>query len=150
HLALHFTSAVSVLPPRPSSQQPKRGEPQSQRTWLGNGLQNGLENAEETIRLVVGTGREIDLLAAAAVHVITLDQAPAPIDDNRSSIPSGQLPQETGCRGIGVEDVNRASAEIADQQVAGDIFERRRRNRQSPRRVEHSHRTDSSQKTPLH
>jgi hypothetical protein len=33
-------------------------------------LGNGLENAEEAIRLVVGTGREVDVLAASAESVI--------------------------------------------------------------------------------
>src|SRR6266568_623326 len=130
--------APAVLPRPPPNQQHHRGQLQSHRTRLGNGL-NGLQNAEESIRLVVGTCRKVNLLAAAAIPVIARDQAPEAINDNWLAIGSRQLSQETGCHWVGVKDVNRSIAEVADQQVAGEARERCWRNRQSPRRIERSH-----------
>src|SRR4051794_41451875 len=99
--------------------------------------------------LVVRAGREVNVLAAAAAPVVARDQTPETIDDDWAAAGAGQLAEETGGRRVGVEHVYRSIAEVADQQVAGEPGERRRRNRQSPRRVERARRADSSQEAPL-
>src|SRR5262245_50911082 len=98
--SLIANGAAAILPRPPSNQKCDPGQFQRQRTRFGNGRNslNGLQDAEESIRLAVGTCCKVDVLATACAPVIARDQAPEAVNGDRLTVGSNQLSQETGCR----------------------------------------------------
>src|SRR5260370_39855000 len=92
------------------------------------------EAAEEAVLLTVRTGSEVDCIGVTASAPIADPQAPQPVDHDRLSVGIGQLAEEIA--GAGVERVDVAVAEIADQYVAAKPAEARRSQRHAPRRIE--------------
>src|SRR5207248_5496149 len=92
-------------------------------------------------------GGKIQRVRITAVPSITNTQSPESL--NRYEITVGVLQgaQERAVRGI--KRVDPAVTEVADQKIIRERAECARRNRQSPRRVEHSIRTEALQQVSI-
>ena len=82
--------------------------------------------------LIVWTCGEIDLLAAARRSIIADDERPQPVDLHHRSVALRQG-FDKALR-VRVVHVDRAVAEVADQQIARNRTERRRGDGHAPRR----------------
>src|SRR5215471_17947409 len=87
-------------------------------------LFNRREAAEQSVGLAIGPCREIDLAWISAITSGTDPYGPQTIDDDRLAIGIAQLVDEFATRGI--EHINVAVAEVADEQVAGKCAKTRR------------------------
>src|SRR6266567_1876861 len=104
---------------------------QQDRSRFGNRCCRGRDDAKKTIRLVIGAGGEVQLVAASPVDVVADSQSPEAVDGERAAVEGQQLPNE--CISEEIERVDAPVAEIANQQVARKLPKRRRRDRQAPR-----------------
>src|SRR5512135_2105765 len=92
------------------------------------------EGAEQAVRFVVGACRKVDLVYIATIAAVPNNQPPKPVNRNGAVIGISELGEEIA--GDWIDHVNPAISEVADQQVACEHPKARRRNRQSPWRVE--------------
>ena len=127
---------IGVLFLRRSTMRAARPEPSSaERAGFGH-----LEAAEKTVLLAVDPGCEIHAIGIAAIAAIAVDQRPEAIEYDRVSCGIGELAEEeVGHRVVGID---RAVAEIPDKKVTGETAEPRRRDIESPRRIEETGRRD--------
>src|SRR6476469_7631117 len=80
--------------------------------------------AEQSVALATGSGRERHLGARSGL------QAPQPVDLERLAVLVRKRSQLRA--GAGIEDIDPAIAEMADQQIAGEGAEAGGSNRQTP------------------
>ena len=93
-----------------------------------------LDHTEEAIGLLVNTGGEEELVGLSCLPTKAEHQRPQTINDNGVAFLVGELTQEGA--GIGIECVDVAIAEIADQQIMAELAKRTACESQAPRRVQ--------------
>src|SRR6266853_138346 len=103
--------------------------------------------AEESIFLVVDTGREVERIGARAEPAVAEPQSPEAGDVDWRAGFALELPAEGP--GAQAEGVDAAVAEIADQQLAGEIAEAGRGGRQPPGRIQGAAGGDSPEQVPI-
>src|SRR5258708_9241481 len=84
--------------------------------------------------LTVRTGSEGECIGVTGRAIMADPEAPQPVDHDGLYVGIGQLAEEIA--GAGVERVDVAVAEIADQYVAAKLAEGRRSQHHAPRRIE--------------
>src|SRR3954447_12732212 len=92
------------------------------------------EHAEQPMRLVLDPGGEVERMGMAVWTGIAGNERPQAVDLDRVAGSVAEHAHELA--GVGVEGVDAAIAEIADQEVAGKTPESFRCDRQAPGRVE--------------
>src|ERR1700720_135754 len=99
------------------------------------------DRAEEAVTAAVGAGAEIERIGARSDTAAEIER-PQPIDRDRVAARIFELTDECA---VHVIDIDPAIAEIADQYVAGELTEARRRQRHTPRRIERAARGKAPQ-----
>ena len=106
-----------------------------------------LETTEETVVLCSTAGGEVEFIKIAAVTTVTEFQPPQPRVDKRISFAVEHLAEvRAGC---GIERIDRAIAEVANQQIIAESAEIAGRKRHAPRRIERAAGNKSSDKIAI-
>src|SRR5205823_895303 len=125
---------------------PSREAPAAPPAPLRSSLLRG-DAPEQSVTLVVGSGREKQRVRGPGVHAVAEPDAPQAVDGER--MPVRRLEMSLGLAGGEVIGVDAAVAEIADEQVAAEAAEPGGRDGQAPGRVEGAARGDPAEKVPL-
>src|SRR5882724_8440293 len=103
--------------------------------------------AEEPVCLVVNPGREKQLVMLPCRAIIAEAQAPQAIDRDALPLTLGEGTQEV--TGVGIEGIDLAIAEIADDEGLAELAEVVRGEGQAPGRVEGTARDQLPQELPV-
>src|SRR6266404_6517152 len=96
-----------------------------------------MDESEQAMRLIGNSCRKEQLICPSVIRRAGSEsQGPQSVDRQRIPFGIDHLPVEAAARGV--ERVDASIAEIPDQQLAAELAEVYRRQRQAPRRVQRS------------
>src|ERR1700720_2425940 len=96
---------------------------------------NRRQAAKETVRLVLHSCGEVDLVRIGAGTASTGNKRPEIKDGDRGTVGVFQLAKEMIV--LRIEDIDRTVAKIPDQKIVGELAKSRGGDRKPPRRIEH-------------
>src|SRR4030095_6500099 len=105
--------------------------------------------AEQAVRLVVGAGGEEQRVGRAGVATVAEADAPQAVDFDRLMVSALHNAVLFPAVLALVERVDPAVAEVADQQIAAELAEVRRRHGKAPRGIQPAPRGDAAVEGPV-
>src|ERR1700676_324672 len=110
---------------------------------------SGIDPAKDSILLAVRTTCKEEGIQRQVLYRAAIAECDAPETVDHEDLAVGRSQLSEKCTACGIEGVDRAVAEIANQKAIAEVSEIRRRDRHAPRRVECAACRDPLQQMPV-